>query len=163
MGRYQLLPLWANCGDDDEGKRLVIRRTPVRRAARRRVANGGPRARSRSAATVAEWTAIKAYVRVRAGWRCQACGMARRLDVHHVVKRAQGGSDFDVNQLVALCRSCHERTDWPYAKGRLVITPLGAREFRFEIMRRAGKWATPGPLDSLADRRGRIGGGARIP
>jgi hypothetical protein len=37
----------------------------------------------------------------RAGWRCQACGVRRRLDVHHVVKRSLGGSDFDPDLLVA--------------------------------------------------------------
>jgi hypothetical protein len=35
----------------------------------------------------------------------------RRLDVHHVVKRSQGGSDFDLDLLVALCRWCHDQTD----------------------------------------------------
>jgi len=46
------------------------------------------------------------------------------LDVHHVVKRSQGGSDFDLDQLVALCRWCHDQTDAPYQRGRLVVTAL---------------------------------------
>jgi 5-methylcytosine-specific restriction endonuclease McrA len=41
-------------------------------------------------------------------------GVRRRLDVDHVVKRSQGGSDFDLDQLVALCRWCHDQTDAPY-------------------------------------------------
>ena len=44
----------------------------------------------------------------------------------------QGGSDFDLDQLVALCRRCHELTDAPYIKGRLVVTPLGDGLFRFD-------------------------------
>src|SRR5207245_10153779 len=48
--------------------------------------------------------------RARAGWRCQACGRGGRLDVHHVVKRSQGGSDWDLEALVALCRRCHAQT-----------------------------------------------------
>jgi len=42
--------------------------------------------------------------------------------VHHVVKCAQGGSDFDLDRLIALCPPCHAQTDAPYARGRLVIT-----------------------------------------
>jgi len=64
-----------------------------------------------------------------------------RLDVHHVVKRAQGGSDFDLDRLVALCPPCHAQTDAPYARGRLVITPLGEGRFTVEVTRRADKWA----------------------
>ena len=38
----------------------------------------------------------------RARWRYQACGRGA-LEVHHLVKRAQGGSDFELDRLVALC------------------------------------------------------------
>jgi len=58
-----------------------------------------------------------------------------------VLKRAQGGSDFDLDQLVALCRRCHEQTDAPYARGRLVVTPLGAGRFAFALVRGVGKGA----------------------
>jgi hypothetical protein len=42
----------------------------------------------------------------------------------------RGGSDFDLDRLVTLCPSCHAQRDVPqrdvpYARGRLVITPLG--------------------------------------
>jgi len=46
-----------------------------------------------------------------------------------VVKRPQGGSDFDLDRLLALCPPCHAQTDAPYARGRLVITLLGDRRF----------------------------------
>jgi hypothetical protein len=58
----------------------------------------------------------------------------------HVVKRAQGGSDFDLDRLVALCPPCHVQTDAPYARGRLVVTPLGGGRFTCEIIRGADKW-----------------------
>ena len=61
------------------------------------------------------------------------------VDVHHVVKRSQGGSDFDLDQLVALCRWCHDQTDAPYERGRLVVTALGAGQFTFEVVQRAGR------------------------
>jgi 5-methylcytosine-specific restriction endonuclease McrA len=89
---------------------------------------------------VAEWKAIRQQVLSRAGWRCQACGVRRRLDVHHVVKRSRGGSDFDLDQLVALCRWCHDQTDAPYERGRLVVTAVGAGRFAFEVVHRESKW-----------------------
>src|SRR5713101_9401546 len=50
-----------------------------------------------------------------ARWRCQACGRWGALEVHHVVKRA-GGSDFDLDRLMALRPPCHAQTDAPYAR-----------------------------------------------
>jgi hypothetical protein len=40
-----------------------------------------------------------------------------------------------------LCPRCHERTDAPYVRGRLVITALGAGRFICEVIRAADKWA----------------------
>ena len=77
----------------------------------------------------------------RARWACQACGVRTRLDVNHVTKRAQGGSDFDLDRLIALCRECHAQTDAPYAQGRLVVTPLGDGRFICAIVHRPDKWA----------------------
>jgi 5-methylcytosine-specific restriction endonuclease McrA len=110
-------------------------------AARRRIQRGGPRATGRAAASLEEWAAIRRLVFRRARWRCQACGRWGALEVHHVVKRAQGGSDFDLDRLVALCPPCHAQTDAPYARGRLVITPLGEGRFTIEVTRGADKWA----------------------
>jgi len=76
-----------------------------------------PRARGRESASAEQWQIICAEVRRRAEWCCEACGRRGRLDVHHVVKRSQGGFDFDRNQLVALCRACHARTGRPVGEG----------------------------------------------
>jgi len=38
---------------------------------------------------VATGATIRAAVLARAGWRRQACGRGGRLDVHHLIKRAQ--------------------------------------------------------------------------
>jgi 5-methylcytosine-specific restriction endonuclease McrA len=89
-------------------------------------------------------------VLARAGWRCQACGVRRRLDVHHVIKRSQGGSDFDLDLLVALCRWCHDQTDAPYERGRLVVTPLGAGQFTFAVVARAGPGTPPARVPAFA-------------
>ena len=40
------------------------------------------------------------------------------------VKRAQGGSDFDLDRLVALCPPCHAQTDAPDRRARRVTSPL---------------------------------------
>jgi hypothetical protein len=63
------------------------------------------------------------------------------LDVHHVLKRAQGGSDFDMDWLVALCRACHAWTDAAYIHGRLIVTPRGGGRFVFTLVRGVGKAA----------------------
>jgi 5-methylcytosine-specific restriction endonuclease McrA len=110
-------------------------RVRVGAAARRRIQRGGPRATGRPAATLEEWAVIRRVVFRRARWRCQACGRGGALEVHHVVKRAQGGSDFDLDRLVALCPPCHAQTDAPYARGRLVITPLGGGRFSSTVIR----------------------------
>ena len=125
-------------------------RTSVRvgGAARRRIQRGGPRATGRPAASLEEWAAVRRLVFRRARGRCQACGRGGTLEVHHVVKRAQGGSDFDLDRLVALCPRCHAQTDAPYAHGRLVITPLGVGRFTIEVIRGADKWALGGSRQS---------------
>ena len=122
---------------------MLRRRTPISFGARRRKRAAGPRAQGRRAASWPEWAAIREQVLARANWRCQACRLRRRLDVHHVVKRSQGGSDFDLDQLVALCRWCHDQTDAPYERGRLVVTILGDGRFGFETVRRAGRENNP--------------------
>ena len=105
--------------------------------------------RGRRTATRLQWRAIRQRILRRARWRCQACLRAGRLDVHHVIKRAQGGSDFDEDFLVALCRPCHDRTDAPYRRGRLVVTAMGYGVFRFECVWRATKWEAPGEIRAL--------------
>ena len=54
-------------------------------------------------------------------------------------KRSQWGSDFDLDQQVALCRWCHDQTDAPYERGRPVVTALGAGQFTFEVVQRPGR------------------------
>ncbi len=123
-------------------RRSLRARVRVGAAARRRILSGGPRALGRPAATHEEWAAIRRVIFRNARWRCQACARWGALEVHHVVKRAQGGSDFDLDGLVALCPPCHGQTDAPYARGRLVITALGQGRFTFEVIRGADKWVT---------------------
>jgi len=64
-------------------------------------------------------------------------------DIDHVVKRSQGGSDFDLDRLVALCRACHDQTDAPLAAGRLIVTPLGDGRFAFDVVHGPAKYRWP--------------------
>ena len=108
-------------------------------ASRQRIRAGGPLALGRPSASLEQYQDIRAQVLARARWVCQACGLRTRLEVHHVIKRAQGGSDFDLDRLIALCHDCHARIDAPYCQGRLVVAPLGAGQFRCEVVR-GNKW-----------------------
>lgn len=70
---------------------------------------------------------------------CEAnCGR-RGMDPHHVIKRSQGG-DNSLENLVWLCRYCHDATDAPYARGRLAIHADGAGGFVYitNTVRRVG-------------------------
>ena len=108
----------------------------------------GPRA------TTQEWAIIRLAIIVRARFRCQACGRRVPLDVHHLVKRSQGGSDFDFDRLIALCRRCHDLTDAPYRMGRLVITPVGGGAVQCTRIWRASKWAAIDAAETWPATRG---------
>jgi len=43
----------------------------------------------------------------RDGWKCQNCGRAIALQVHHLRYRSALGDD-DIGNLITLCLSCHE-------------------------------------------------------
>lgn len=76
---------------------------------RTRMRRQGPRGRRRQAALAT----LRPLILARAGGRCEnpLCRKRVRLDLHHIVKRSQGGRE-DGN-LLALCRRCHDRTDLP--------------------------------------------------
>lgn len=39
---------------------------------------------------------------------CECCGASPSQDAHEIVTRARGGSILDPNNILALCRPCHE-------------------------------------------------------
>jgi HNH endonuclease len=121
----------------------VIRRAPQRRqrmARRARIRAMSPRRR----AVAADYTAFVLGIKDRDGWRCMYCRTrSGPLDPHHVVKRSQGGVLMDPDNVVTLCRTCHDWTDAAYAssEGRLVVDTLGSGRFVFSIVRAASKWS----------------------
>ena len=55
-----------------------------------------------------EYKALKTVVLNRDGWKCQGCGSAENLQVHHLSHRSRLGSD-KLENLMTLCASCHRR------------------------------------------------------
>ena len=56
------------------------------------------------------YRALRRRILDERGWRCEDCGRAGRLELHHVVSVEDGGDDSPDN-LRALCRPCHFATD----------------------------------------------------
>jgi len=54
------------------------------------------------------YKALRNQVLDRDGWRCQDCGSAKMLEVHHVNPRSKLGHDASEN-LITLCVDCHRR------------------------------------------------------
>ncbi len=55
----------------------------------------------------AEYQRLHAKVLQRDGWRCQVCGTAANLHVHHLKSRGRLGDDTAEN-LITLCSACHD-------------------------------------------------------
>ena len=53
------------------------------------------------------WQLVRRAALDRDGWRCVRCGKAGVLEVDHILRVRDGGSEFDLANLQALCRSCH--------------------------------------------------------
>ena len=53
------------------------------------------------------WQVVRRAALDRDGWRCRACGKAGVLEVDHVVRIEDGGSEYDLANCQTLCRSCH--------------------------------------------------------
>jgi len=49
----------------------------------------------------------------RDGWRCQQCGKAGMLEVHHVRALKDGGAARDADNLTTSCRGCHIQAHRP--------------------------------------------------
>ncbi len=52
-----------------------------------------------------DWQRMRKAVLRRAGYRCERCGAAKPLDVHHLSYERFGHED--MTDLRALCRDCH--------------------------------------------------------
>ena len=53
------------------------------------------------------WERVRRQALARDGHRCQLCGRAGVLEVHHLVALRDGGAALDLDNLVSWCTSCH--------------------------------------------------------
>ncbi len=92
--------------------------------------------------TLAGWENLKAYAKWRDGGKCRVCGKSPRkdssvrLEVHHIVRRADGGTDTPEN-VVTLCRDCHEAHHSGERKLKLKRPPMHKGEAHMNAMRQA--------------------------
>lgn len=52
------------------------------------------------------YKANRLFVLQRDGYKCRSCGAIKRLAVHHIMHRENGGCD-EPHNLVTLCAKCH--------------------------------------------------------
>jgi hypothetical protein len=81
--------------------------------------------------------AVYALVDARADGRCEVVLNGQRcrkaaVDRHHTVKPRRSHTTSD--EVMAVCRTHHERCDYPFARGRLQTTPLGDGRFACAIV-----------------------------
>jgi RuvA, C-terminal domain/HNH endonuclease len=97
---------------------------------------------------------VKRLVWRRDGGRCRVdgCRSARGIDIHHLVRRIDGGSH-NASNLILLCSACHQA----HHRGTLVITGTAKRL----KVRRPGQLATGGASPDRRNRRDRHDSPAR--
>ena len=70
---------------------------------------GRPGSRFHKLLSSAKWERVRRRELVRAGWRCESCGKAGALEVHHRRPLHRGGDPWASDNLRVLCRGCHIR------------------------------------------------------
>ena len=60
-----------------------------------------------------KWARARQAVFERDGYRCRKCGSAGALEAHHVISLEDGGSEYDQDNILTTCRSCHIRLHNP--------------------------------------------------
>lgn len=53
------------------------------------------------------WLRTRRRALEAAGWRCERCGVAGRLEAHHRKPLHLGGEPYAPENLKVLCRTCH--------------------------------------------------------
>ena len=88
---------------------------------------------------LAGWENLKAYAKWRDGMKCRVCGKTlkdgARLEVHHIRRRADGGSDTPEN-VVTLCHECHDSHHKGTKKLKLKRPPVHRNEAHMNAMRK---------------------------
>lgn len=66
----------------------------------------------------------------------------RATDHHHLVKPRRQNHAAD--KIVHVCRGCHDRMDWPYARGRFCFLAAKGGRFIFRVLFASSKFALRG-------------------
>jgi len=74
-----------------------------------------------------EWKDIRGAV-IKRDKRCVSCGKKKRLTVHHLKHREDGGSN-DMSNLVTLCVKCHDRVELSGDRYIFEIKGSGKRKY----------------------------------
>lgn len=64
----------------------------------------------------ARWGKTRQEVLERDNNQCQACGVGKNLDVHHIHPVSAGGPRFELNNLITLCDSHHKEWEGLYLR-----------------------------------------------
>ncbi len=76
---------------------------------------------------------VRRSVYRRDGWRCALCDDTRGLQVHHVVRRSQGGTSYPHN-LITLCWKCHAAAHGTVLPGYEDIQPADVAQACVEYL-----------------------------
>ena len=64
------------------------------------------------------WARFRSKILKRDEFRCQRCGAAGKLEIHHRKPMHEGGETFDADNCETLCRECHIRHHNPESRER---------------------------------------------
>lgn len=78
------------------------------------------------------WKAIAAYIKYRAGYRCQLCNDLTGLIAHHRDYSIHGLEHVYMHDLIALCNYCHQK--FHDIEGKKTRSCDNASEFRFVVL-----------------------------
>ncbi len=73
---------------------------------------------------------VTLYVFARDNYHCRHCNRGDTLDPHHVVFRSHGGED-KPNNLLTLCRKCHDDVHAGRLKIETMVVHPSDREVKF--------------------------------
>jgi len=75
------------------------------------------------------WSKIRQAVLQRDNSQCQICGLTAtsQLHVHHILKRAAGGTDH-LDNLITVCSKCHRKADSTLYDPDWSTSPIGVRK-----------------------------------
>ena len=92
---------------------------------------------------------VREYVLCRDNHTCQACGGKSKdkvINVHHVIVRADGGTDKPDN-LITLCGKCHRA----YHKGKIKLSIKKCKQFKAETVMSILRWKIADKLRELGN------------